>query len=63
MLNITKHNVLNENNEVVSVLIDYHDFLHIEETLENFGLVKLIDEAKKDGYLAKADAYNYYLKL
>lgn len=62
MLKINKQNVLNDDNEITSVLIDYKDFLLIEETLENHGLVKLIEENKQEAYLNPEAAIEYYKK-
>jgi len=60
MLNIKKQTVLNQDNEIASVIIDYKDFLHIEEVLENYGLSKLMDEVEPEEYLELNDALKYY---
>ena len=60
MLNINKQTVLNQDNEIASVIIDYKDFLQIEEVLENYGLSKLMDEVEPDEYLELKDALKYY---
>ncbi len=62
MLNIKKQHILNENNEIISVIIDYKDYIHLEETLENFGLAQLMDAAKSDEYLDKNEALEFYKK-
>ena len=63
MLNINKQTVLNQDNEIASVIIDYKDFLQIEEVLENYGLSKLMDEVEPDEYLELNDALKYYRNL
>ena len=63
MINIKKQTVLNQNNEITAVIIDYKDYLYLEEIIENYGIAKLIDEVKQDEYLDKTDAVNYYQSL
>ena len=63
MLNIKRQTVINQNNEIISVIIDYNDYLHIEEMFENYGLAKLIDEVDPNDYLDKKDAVKYYPSL
>lgn len=60
MLSIKKQNVLNQDNEISSVIIDYKDFLYIEEILENHGLSQLIDEVKSEEHLELDEAFLYY---
>lgn len=62
MLNIRKMNIVDENNNILSVIIDYKDYLDIEEIIENYGLATLIDEYNDAEYLSKEKAVKYYSK-
>ncbi|MBM2817319.1 MAG: hypothetical protein HW421_4081 [Ignavibacteria bacterium] len=63
MLNIKKQTVHNQNDEIISVMIDYQDYLRLEEIFEDYGLAKLIDEAKNEEYLSGDEAKLYYQSL
>ena len=61
MLEIRKHYVLDENHHPIAVQIAIADFEQIEEILEDFGLVKLMEaSALESERLSKADALEYY---
>ena len=63
MLEIHKHYVLDENQQPIAVQIAIADFEQIEEILEDFGLVKLMEAAEESERLSKADALEYYRSL
>ena len=63
MLEIRKHYVLDENQHPIAVQIAIADFEQIEEILEDFGLVKLMEAALESRSLSKADALEYYRSL
>lgn len=63
MLNIQKHYVLDENQCPVAVQIPIADFEQIEEILENYGLVKLMETSDEPERLSKVDALKYYQLL
>lgn len=63
MLKIQKRYVLDENQQAVAVQIPIAEFEQIEEILENFGLVKLMEEVDDQERLSKAEALNYYQSL
>ena len=63
MLEIRKHYVLDENQQPIAVQIAIADFEQIEEILEDFGLVKLMEAALESERLSKADALEYYRSL
>ena len=62
MLNLNKKNIVDENNNIISVILSYEDYLKIEETIENYGLAKLIDGQNDAEYLSKEQAVEYYSK-
>lgn len=65
MLEIHKNYVLNENQQPIAVQISLAEFEKIEEILENFGLVKLMEEAESEDNerLTKEAAWMYYQSL
>ncbi|MER3435002.1 MAG: hypothetical protein C4288_16680 [Leptolyngbya sp. ERB_1_1] len=63
MLDIQKHYVLDENQRPVAVQIALADFEQIEEILENYGLVKLMEDSDEPERLSKAEALKYYHSL
>ncbi|MBM2814143.1 MAG: hypothetical protein HW421_905 [Ignavibacteria bacterium] len=63
MLNIKKQTVHNQNNEIISVMIDYQDYMRLEEIFEDYGLARLIDETKNEEYLSGDEAKFYYKSL
>ncbi len=63
MLNIDKKFVTNEANKKIAVQIDIETFAKIEEILENYGLVQLMQETAGEESLTITQARNYYDKL
>ncbi|MFQ4145246.1 hypothetical protein [Chlorogloeopsis sp. ULAP02] len=63
MLEITKNYVMDENQQPIAVQIPIADFEKIEEILENYGLVKLMEESKDEERLSKDEAWKYYQYL
>lgn len=63
MLKLHKSYIVDENENRVAVQIPIDEFEKLEETIENFGLAKLIDETKNDDVLEKDEALKYYNKL
>ncbi len=62
-MNINKSYIVDENNKTIAVQIPISDFLKLEEVIENYGLAKLIDDAKNDEILGVKDAKIYYESL
>ncbi|BAZ16643.1 hypothetical protein NIES4071_85210 [Calothrix sp. NIES-4071] len=62
MLEITKNFVTDENQQPIAVQIPIAEFEKIEEILENYGLIKLM-EADDDERLSKEEALKYYQSL
>lgn len=63
MLEIQKLNVYDENHNQIAVQIPFSDYLKLEEIIENYGLVKLMDEVKDDDLLSLTEAETYYKSL
>jgi RelB Antitoxin alpha helical domain len=64
MLEIHKNYVLDENQQPIAVQISLAEFELIEEILEDFGLVKLMEAELEDNKrLSKAEAWKYYQSL
>jgi RelB Antitoxin alpha helical domain len=63
MLEIHKSYVVNENHQSIAVQIPIEQFEKIEEILENYGLVKLIEETENDERLSKEQALKYYKSI
>lgn len=63
MLKIHKNVVLDENQKPMAVQIPIEDFERLEEIIENYGLAKLMDEAKHDERLSIEEAKGYYQSL
>ncbi|MBI5788824.1 MAG: hypothetical protein HZA78_08230 [Candidatus Schekmanbacteria bacterium] len=63
MLKIAKKFVTDEANKKVAVQIDIKAFNKIEEILENYGLVKLMQETADSESLDLSQAQNYYREL
>ncbi|MFQ5680903.1 MAG: hypothetical protein ACE5GG_02460 [Candidatus Omnitrophota bacterium] len=63
MLKIHKNIVLDEEERPVAVQIPIREFNCLEEVIENYGLAKLIDEAKNDERLSLKEAQSYYARL
>jgi RelB Antitoxin alpha helical domain len=60
MLEIQKSYVMDENQQPIAVQISIADFEKIEEILENYGLVKLMEEKDDNERLSKDEALRYY---
>ena len=63
MVEIHKKVVLDENQRPFAVQIPIEEFERLEETLENYGLSKLMDEVVNDEKLSIEDAKTYYQAL
>lgn len=63
MLDIQKHYVCDENQRPIAVQIAIADFEQIEEILENYGLVKLMETSDAPERLSKEEALTYYQSL
>lgn len=63
MLELHKSYVTDENQNPIAVQIPLSEFEKIEEILENYGLVKLINETAEDERLSKEEALKYYQSL
>lgn len=63
MLEIHKNYVLDENQQPVAVQIPIVEFEKIEAILEDYGLVKLMEEAEDEQLLSKDEALKYYESL
>ncbi len=62
MLNIKKQNVMDDDNNIISVILDYKDYLRLSEAFENYGIAQLIDENNDEEYLSKDAAMDYYAR-
>lgn len=60
MLEFHKNYILDENQQPIAVQIPIAEFEQIEEILENFGLVKLMEETEIEPRLPKDEALKYY---
>ncbi len=63
MLKIHKNIVLDESQKPSAVQIPIKEFERLEEIMENYGLAKLMDEAKDDERLSVKEAKKYYQSL
>ncbi|BAZ29116.1 hypothetical protein NIES4074_15540 [Cylindrospermum sp. NIES-4074] len=63
MLKIHKHYVMDENQQPIAVQIPIAEFEKIEELLENFGLVQLMEAPEDNERLSKSEALKYYKLL
>jgi hypothetical protein len=63
MLKIHKNIIIDENRNPIAVQIPFEDFKHIEEIIENYGLSKMINEAKDDERFSVNEAKKYYQSL
>ena len=63
MLEIQKQYVLDEQQLTLAMQIPIAVFNQIEEILENFGLIKLMEEVENDELLSGDNAYSYYQLL
>jgi RelB Antitoxin alpha helical domain len=63
MLEITKNYVMDENQQPIAVQIPIADFEKIEEILENYGLIQLMEESEDNERLSKDEGWKYYQSL
>ncbi len=63
MLELHKKIVIDENEKPVAVQLPIDEFERLEEVIENYGLAKLMDEAKGEERLSLKDAKIYYQSL
>ena len=63
MFEFHKSYVLNEQQQPIAVQIPLAEFERIEEILENYGLVKLMEEPDDMERLSKAEALEYYQSI
>lgn len=63
MLEIQKHYLMDDNQQPVAVQISIADFEKIEEILENYGLVQLMEEQEDNERLSTEEAWKYYQTL
>ena len=60
---ITKNYVLDENQNAIAVQIPIAEFEYLEELLENYGLLQLMNDPIDSDRLSKAEALKYYKEL
>jgi hypothetical protein len=63
MLELHKQYILDRNQQPIAVQIPVTEFEQIEEILENYGLVKLIEESSENERLSKQEALSYCQSL
>ena len=63
MLEINKNYVLDTNQKPIAVQIPIAEFEKIEEILEDYGLVQLMEEVENDDILSKQEALKYLESL
>ncbi len=63
MLKLHKNIVLDESQKPSAVQVPIKEFERLEEIMENYGLAKLMDEAKDDKRLSAKEAQKYYQSL
>ncbi len=63
MLKINKNYIVDENQVPIAVQIPINEFEAMENTIENFGLSKLMDDTLNDESLEKKSALEYYNNL
>ncbi len=63
MQTLTKSYILDENQNAIAVQIPIAEFEHLEELLENYGLLQLMEDPIDSDRLSKADALKYYKAL
>jgi len=63
MNEIKRKYIVDEKNRKVAVQLDLNTFNKIEEVLENFALVQLINENEDDKVLNFKEAKSYYQNL
>jgi hypothetical protein len=57
---LTKNYVLDENQKTIAVQIPIAEFEHLEELLEDYGLLQLMSDPIDSDRLSKAEALKYY---
>lgn len=60
MLKIHKKIVIDENQQPFAIQIPIDEFERLEEIVENYGLSKLMDEAKDDKRFSVEEAKKYF---
>jgi RelB Antitoxin alpha helical domain len=60
---LTKNYILDENQNPIAVQIPIGEFEHLEELLENYGLLQLMADPVDSERLSKAEALKYYTSL
>jgi hypothetical protein len=63
MKHIKRKYIIDENNQKVAVQLDLNTFNQIEEILENYALIQLINENDSDEILDLKSAKEYYSTL
>jgi len=63
MLNIEKHYILDEQQRAIAVQIPIADYEKIEEILENYGLVQLMESSDDKERLSRDAAMQFYQDL
>ena len=63
MQTLTKNCILNENQNAIAIQIPIAEFEHLEELLENYGLLQLMNDPIDSDRLSKTDALKYYKAL
>ena len=63
MQTLTKNYILDENQNAIAVQIPIAEFEHLEELLENYGLLQLMNDPIDSDRLSKTDALKYYKAL
>ena len=56
MQTLTKNCILNENQNAIAVQIPIAEFEHLEELLENYGLLQLMNDPIDSDRFSKTDA-------
>ena len=62
-MKLKRQYIVDENNRKVAVQLDMETFQQIENILENYALVQLMNVAEEDENLNLEDAKNYYANL
>jgi hypothetical protein len=63
MMTIKKEYVVTAGNKKKAVLVDIDTFNKMEELLENYGLMKFMEEVQSEENLSLRDAKEYYASL
>ena len=63
MQTLTKNYILDENQNAIAVQIPIAEFEHLEELLENYGLLQLMADPVDSDRLSKTDALKHYKAL